>query len=281
MNGINPKVFDNFWHKWELITTRFRKDNSEQRFVYANSIAYNAMKLGSLVFPDGAVFGKLAFKAVPDAQFPNSLEPTNFTRLQIMVKNAEKFKENNGWAYYIYVDGKSHPPASDQNKQLACHACHLLVKDRDFVFSAPTFLSTVGSLYSNIGNTFDSIFHYESKKDLSKFEREMLKLLRSNPKGVMIRRMRLFSGSLSESIAPLAKYVQSGKAYAMIDPIGKRFLLVERTTKPISKCGRTGARVYLNLKKNGDWRLKEGLVCEGYKRWLSSKKMPFKMRRTL
>ena len=66
MNGINPAPYDQFWSRWKLITTRYRKDNGEQRFVYANAIAYEAMKKGSLNFPRGSVFGKLAFFTLQD-----------------------------------------------------------------------------------------------------------------------------------------------------------------------------------------------------------------------
>src|SRR5687768_5898949 len=87
MNGIDPKPYDKFWLKWPLVTVRFRSDNGEQRYIYANQKAYRAMKEGLTEFPDGSVFGKVAFATEDDPQFPNSMDSTTFTRIQLMVKN--------------------------------------------------------------------------------------------------------------------------------------------------------------------------------------------------
>ena len=274
MNGINPAPYDQFWSRWKLITTRYRKDNGEQRFVYANAIAYEAMKKGSLNFPRGSVFGKLAFKTISDPQFPNSYEPSNFTRMQLMVKDSQKFKPTDGWSYYIYVDGKNHSPKQDHSKNLACHACHTLVKERDFVFSAPTFLSTMGELYSDIGDTFRSKFRRFRNQDLSIFEKKIISLLKIDPKYIMLKRMRLFSGSLYESIGPLAKYVnESGDVFLIVDPVKKRFLAAEKQTRPSSKCYAGGTLIYLSYYKKGEFSAKRGHVCNGKNQWVGSTKL--------
>lgn len=275
MNGINPAAYDQFWSRWKLVTTRYRKDNEEQRFIYANAIAYAAMKQGSLNFPRGSVFGKLAFKTVSDPQFPNSYEPTNFTRMQLMVKDAKKFKPTDGWSYYIYVDGKNHSPKQDQSKNLACHACHMLVKDRDFVFSAPTFMSSIGELYSDIGDTYQSKFRRRRVQDLSVFEKKILTLLNVKPKHVMMIRMRLFSGSLYESIGPLAKYVkQSVNVYLIVDPVKKRFLAAEKQTRTNKRCYAGGTDIYLSYMKKGELSVKRGHVCDGKNQWIGSTRLP-------
>ena len=78
MNGIDPAPLDEFWNDWNLVTTRYREDNGEQRFIYANDLAYNAMKEGKVSFPDGSALAKLGFKTIVDPQFPNSREPVDF-----------------------------------------------------------------------------------------------------------------------------------------------------------------------------------------------------------
>ena len=50
MNGIDPADYDKFWENWSLVTTRYREDNGEQRFIYANDIGYQAMREGVLKF---------------------------------------------------------------------------------------------------------------------------------------------------------------------------------------------------------------------------------------
>ena len=127
MNGIDPAPLDEFWNDWNLVTTRYREDNGEQRFIYANDLAYNAMKEGKVSFPDGSALAKLGFKTIVDPQFPNSREPVDFTRLQIMVKNSRKFRKTNGWSYYLHVDGVESNPKDDEQKKssLSCmpHNC--------------------------------------------------------------------------------------------------------------------------------------------------------------
>ena len=49
MNGLQLKDYPDFETKWHLVTVRYRKDTGEQRFTYANDIAWTAMNAG----PDG------------------------------------------------------------------------------------------------------------------------------------------------------------------------------------------------------------------------------------
>ena len=62
MNGLDPADFHEFWNNWDLVTTRYREDNGEQRFIYANKIGYKAMKDGLVNFPEGSAFAKLDSK---------------------------------------------------------------------------------------------------------------------------------------------------------------------------------------------------------------------------
>ena len=276
MNGIDPKPYAQFWQNWSLVTTRYRKDNEEQRFVYANKLAYGAMQSGELSFPDGAVLGKLAFKTKEDPQFPNSFEPSNFTRLQLMVKNKRKFAETDGWSYYIYVDGKPHSPKLDHSKNLACHACHQLVASRDFVFAGPTFMGRLGALYGKMGETFKSQFTRTKVENLSKFERQVVAFLSTSPRFVMLKRMRLFSGSLHESIGPLSLYAQrTGRVYLVVDPTRKKFLAAEHS-KGVNarKCPGGESRVYMSQKKKGATGIKLGKVCNGSNKWSGTIKIP-------
>jgi hypothetical protein len=281
MNGINPAAYDEFWFKWRLVTVRFRKDNGEQRFIYANDIAFKAMQDGTDSFPDGAVFGKVAFKTEGDPQFPNSMESTNFTRLQLMVKNARKFSKTNGWGYWLYVDGAADNPAEDNANALACHACHTVVKDRDYIFAMPTFQEKLANWFREPGTEFKNHFRARKISDLNSFEKNVLTLLSQMPTSVRSYRMRLFSGSLYESIGPLASFAEtSGQVYFLVDPVKKRFLLAERA-KPTSECA-SPVNIYMDrrttYKKDGkvDSRISIGVgqVCNGINKWVKSLETP-------
>src|SRR5690606_16837135 len=136
---------------------------------------------GALEFPDGAVFGKVAFLAVEDPQFPNSYEAINFTRLQLMVKDSKKFKQTDGWSYWLHVDGVRSNSAEDSKNALACHACHTLVKERDFIFAGPTFLGGKAVWYSKIGTKFEDRFKARTVDSLSAYEKSIVKLLPDKP----------------------------------------------------------------------------------------------------
>ena len=211
------------------MTTRYREDNGEQRFIYANDIGYQAMREGVLKFPDGAAFAKLGFKTIVDPQFPNSREPVNFTRVQIMVKDRRAFKKTNGWSYFLYVDGVHSKPEDDEQKNLACHACHTIVKNKDYVFSAPSFLGKRSTELGLKGKKMKNFFIKRKFKILSDYERQAVANLTKKRKVYKVRRMRLFSGSLHESIGPLSSFSQNGYVYMIVDPIEKNFLSLKTT----------------------------------------------------
>ncbi len=135
MNGIKFKDYVGFENKWKLVTARYRTDNRELRFVYANPIAAKAIEAGAKVYPKGAVFAKIAYLAQPDPAFESSLGPSQTRRIQLMVKDPQNYKEHRGWGYALFThEGKVNPePEKDQVN--ACSACHDLVPERDYVFS--------------------------------------------------------------------------------------------------------------------------------------------------
>ena len=181
MIGIDPGKYDRFWEKWPLVTARFRPDKGEQRFIYANPVAYETMKEGLLTFPDGSVFGKVAFISKEDPQFPNSFEPSNYSRLQLMVKDSKKFNDTDGWSYWLHTDSAKALPSEDKSNMMACHACHALVKEKDYIFSAPTFLAEKSEWYGKIGDRFRDKFQTRAYSHLTEFEKNVVELLPEKP----------------------------------------------------------------------------------------------------
>ncbi|MGE0171388.1 MAG: cytochrome P460 family protein [Oligoflexales bacterium] len=280
MNGISPAPYDEFWNKWRLVTVRYRKDNGEQRFIYANDLAFRAMQEGVENFPDGAVFGKVAFRAKGDPEFPNSLEPSNFTRLQLMVKDSKKFKTTDGWSYWLHVDGATDNPEEDTTNALACHACHTMVKSRDFIFAMPTFQTKLAGWFKEPGNEFKDHFRTRSVAELTAFEKNVLGLISQKPQTLKSYRMRLFSGSLYESIGPLSRFTESGNVYFLVDPVKKKFLIAE-PMKPTSECAKL-VHIYMDRRmtaKKGDKidsniTIGKGVVCNGENKWVKSLEAP-------
>ncbi|MGZ3743153.1 MAG: cytochrome P460 family protein, partial [Pseudobdellovibrionaceae bacterium] len=142
MNGIVFKNYIGFEKKYKLVTVRYRTDSGEQRFVYANDIAFKALQKGSTNYPDGAVFAKIGVATKDDPAFLSSKVPGGPQRIQLMVRNKKKYKETGGWGYALFSP-RGHTFSNDlQVETKACYACHQLVPDRGQVFSQSFNLST-------------------------------------------------------------------------------------------------------------------------------------------
>lgn len=204
INGIDPKSAAAFWDKWHLVTVRYRKDNGEQRFIYANDIAWQSLRDGKQSFTDGAMLGKIAFATKVDPAFPSSVETGEYTRVQLMKKDRKKFAKTGGWSYAIFVANTPTNSAEDSSVVAACHACHNLVPDRDSVFSRPS-LAPQKSMSPQWGNTtvFKDRFQRRKREDLSPFSRAVLSVFQGPVTAVHYLSLPLFVGSLSEATNPM------------------------------------------------------------------------------
>lgn len=127
--------YGEFYNNWPLITVRFRRDTGEQRFTYANELAYQTLKSGKTDYPDGAIFAKVALGTSDDPMFPSSAVPLSSKRYQLMLRDREKYKDTGGWGYILF-DFQGKRMTEEANAQpKACYACHLVAESRGFVFS--------------------------------------------------------------------------------------------------------------------------------------------------
>lgn len=145
MNGYSIKQFAGFETKWHFVTPRYRKDISQIRMVYANDIAWKALKAHVSDYPDGAVFAKIAFSTIDDPSFTSSAIPSGSLRYQFMVRDHKKHKDTDGWGYAIF-DGAGHGTEINvETNSQACAACHAIVPERGFVFSLPVSETVKGN----------------------------------------------------------------------------------------------------------------------------------------
>lgn len=135
MNGIFYDQFKDFTKSWHLISVRYRQDSGEQRFTYANDLAWKAMQTLRPNYPDGAMFGKVAFMTENDPAFPSSRVPSGAKRVQFMLKNRKAYASSRGWGYALFDADGNLFNEDMKAKTASCVACHDLVPDRDFVFS--------------------------------------------------------------------------------------------------------------------------------------------------
>jgi Cytochrome P460 len=142
MNGLRLKDYAGFEKNWSLVTVRFRKDTNEQRFVYANPIAMKDLTSGAKIYSDGAVFAKIGMAAADDPDFPSSAQPFLMQRIQLMVKDSKKYKKTDGWGYALFLPTVGQSKESSETTITACHACHQIVKQKNFVFSSAMNLNS-------------------------------------------------------------------------------------------------------------------------------------------
>jgi hypothetical protein len=90
--------------------------------------------------PDGAVLAKIEWQKARHAAPPyGATLPGAYAEVSFMLKDAKRFPMTNGWGYATF----RHDAPSDTFKVFgdgpnfvnACHACHTVVKGRDFLFT--------------------------------------------------------------------------------------------------------------------------------------------------
>ena len=266
-DGIDPREADRFWDRWPLMTVRYRNDNGELRFVYANEIAWSAIKSGATTYPEGSMIGKVGIKTEPDALFPNSLAPSSSVRIQLMRKDSKKYAKHNGWGYAIYYVTKSQDQPDDESDIVeACHACHQIAKSRDYIFAKAAYIYRVAPEEEGFETLFRQMDVSTSK--LSELASEAL-LITGHPRSEPIQflSMPLFSGSLYVSADPLAAYAsQRNRTYLLIDERNGYFLVAKPL--PANESCKSNVHMVMRTKlKDKSPYIRTGVVCNGMVKW--------------
>lgn len=136
-------VFDTYqmpagYRDWKVVSVAHEAGNlNDLRAVLGNDIAVKAYREGKLPFPDGAIIARLAWKYVPSEENnkvfgrEQSFVAGEATNVQFMVKDSKKYAATGGWGFAQFNDGKP----VDAAGLGGCFACHVPVKDRDFLFT--------------------------------------------------------------------------------------------------------------------------------------------------
>ena len=129
------------YRDWKVVSVAHEEGNlNDLRAVLGNDIAIKAYREGGLPFPDGAIIARLAWKYVPSEENnkvfgrEQSFVAGDATNVQFMVKDSKKYAATGGWGFAQFNDGKPVDVASLSG----CFACHVPVKDRDYLFTKYT-----------------------------------------------------------------------------------------------------------------------------------------------
>lgn len=131
-NGI---AYPEGWEDWASIAMSHRTDNNTVRVILGNDIAVAAARSGNTnPWPDGAILGKVVWKASTLEHWPKAVAPGEFVHAEFMFKDATQYANTYGWGWARWLGLDQKP--FDEGMQ-ACIACHTPVKERDWVFTEP------------------------------------------------------------------------------------------------------------------------------------------------
>jgi hypothetical protein len=144
--AVNPEFnglsFDPTFEKWRPISFTDRGDNNTFRFILGNQIAIKASQSGNVSpWPDGTRFAKIAWGQQLGAD--GLIEPGTFVQVELMVKDAQRYKNTQGWGWGRWRGLNLKPYGSDSHFVDECMGCHQPLRGNDYVYTLPLTAATV------------------------------------------------------------------------------------------------------------------------------------------
>lgn len=136
------------YETWQLISVSH--NGNKLAAILGNPAMIQAFKAGipdnGKPFPDGARMVKIHWNATTKMTYPGSpLVAGTFHDVDVMVKDGKRFADSGGWGYgaFEYDDatdtfrpGNTSDSPPQGNDAKCGFACHTVVKNRDYVFTA-------------------------------------------------------------------------------------------------------------------------------------------------
>lgn len=130
------KVEHGEYRDWRLLSVSLRHDKQQIRAIVGNHVAIQAARSGHIKpWPDGTVLTKIKWAEKRHPNWEQATVPGEFNAAESMVKDSKKYAETGGWGFGIW-EGKT-LKMLDKEKSAPCFACHLPMKDHDYVYTAP------------------------------------------------------------------------------------------------------------------------------------------------
>jgi hypothetical protein len=140
---FNGVLFDPTFESWKPISTTDRGDNNTFRFILGNDIAVKAAQAGSISpWPDGSRFAKVAWQQEPGAD--GLLHPGRFVQVEFMVKDAQRYKDTEGWGWGRWRGFDLKPYGHDARFVNECTGCHQPLRGNDYVYALPITAAKAG-----------------------------------------------------------------------------------------------------------------------------------------
>lgn len=140
---FNGLPFEQDFENWKLVSVTDRGDNNTFRFVLGNETAIKAVEAGQISpWPDGTRFAKIALQQELGAD--GLVRPGKFVQVEFMVKDAQRYKDSDGWGWGRWRGLDLKPYGSDARFVNECTGCHLPVKRDDYVYTLPITTNKIG-----------------------------------------------------------------------------------------------------------------------------------------
>jgi hypothetical protein len=133
---FNGLPFDPTFKSWKPISTTDRGDNNTFRFILGNDVAVKAAQTGNTSpWPDGARLAKIAWQQQLGAD--GLIHPGKFIQVELMVKDAQHYKDAEGWGWGRWRGLNLKPYGKDAQFVNECTGCHRPLKGNDYVYTLP------------------------------------------------------------------------------------------------------------------------------------------------
>lgn len=133
---FNGLPFDPNFESRRLLSATDRGDNNTFRFILGNDIAAKAAQSGAISpWPDGTRFAKIAWQqeGSPDGL----VHPGKFIQVELMVKDARRYKDSDGWGGDRWRGLDLKPYGNDSALVNECTGCHRPMRGDDYVYTLP------------------------------------------------------------------------------------------------------------------------------------------------
>lgn len=140
LDAVSPEFnglpFDPAFESWKPISTTDRGDNNTFRFILGNDVSVKAAQTGHISpWPDGARLAKIAWQQQlgPDGL----VHPGKFVQVELMVKDAQRYKDTEGWGWGRWRGIELTPYGKDAHFLNECTGCHRPLHGNDYVYTLP------------------------------------------------------------------------------------------------------------------------------------------------
>jgi hypothetical protein len=127
------------YEDWSVVSSA--RTDEVLKVIVANPTMINAYKAGvpgnGQPFPDGSKIAKLQWKPKKSTEAPFVVDvPDVFSQAFVIEKDSKRFPKSGGWGYALFnYEAASDKFTADPKSLSDCgHACHTVVKAKDYIF---------------------------------------------------------------------------------------------------------------------------------------------------